>query len=264
MDLLSATIPLIDGPLQFVTLLNVVNQPMDLSKWMSFCDLRNLRTLLVDTGRLPTNFDERVAKGWSSHASENGAFQNLYAFILCAYNERRIITAQSMNYLLDLPNLHIVGLRGVHLPRVVDQSTLGWKQQRSDVHKYAQLAMGVTDSAFRSSQIAEDMTKLSTASSLARLHKQFWKEWPSPTLRDSVSKLVVRVGEAGDVNIFRVSYNLFSSFNVMVRNVVDVKEWRKRRADLISTPSTPQSRSQPRVRARAQRDFSSMLTSFGG
>lgn len=131
MDLFPDTFSLINVPQhKFVTLVNIVNQPMDLSRWMGICGLQNLRALLVDTGRLPTRFDDRVARGWSTHALENGAFGNLYSFVLCAYNERRVITAQSMSYLHDLPYLHVMGLRGVHLPKSADIDELGWSLQR--------------------------------------------------------------------------------------------------------------------------------------
>lgn len=130
MDLLALTFPMLDSlNHDFLTLVNIVNQPMDLSRWMSFCELRNLRTLLVDTGRLPTRFDERVARGWSAHAIENGAFGQLYAFILCAYNGRHTISRQSMNHLLDLPLLHMVCLRRVHLPKVTDEHNFGWRRE---------------------------------------------------------------------------------------------------------------------------------------
>ena len=132
LDLLVPTLPLIDSlDLTFVTLVNVVNQPMDLSRWMSFCDLRNLRALLVDTGRQPTRFDDRAARGWATRALENDQFQQLYSFSLCSYYSPQVVTKQTMRLLRDIPNLHVVCLRGVKASRsVTEDDDSGWNRQR--------------------------------------------------------------------------------------------------------------------------------------
>jgi hypothetical protein len=133
--LLTSTNSLLQSPdFRFVTLVNLLNQAMDLSRWMSLCDMTNLRALLVDTGQLPTRFDERVAKGWATHAKENSAFSHLHSFSLCSYNGRRtMMTGQAMKLLLDLPNLEVVGLRGVAAvdARELDnEPEFGWKRAR--------------------------------------------------------------------------------------------------------------------------------------
>lgn len=107
------------------------------------------------------------------------------------------------------------------------------------------------------------LTILSTASSLARLYAHFRSNWPYPALSDSVARLVIRVGDPGDINIFRVSYNLFSSFTIMTKDTGRLEG--KRRIDEASSSSsaTPQPRKPPKIRARAQKDFGDLFAHFG-
>jgi hypothetical protein len=131
-DLLAPSFALMDSlDLSFLTLITVVNQPMDLSRWMSFCDLQNLRALLVDTGRLPTRFDDRVSKGWAVHARENGRLKHLYSFSLCSMFNRQTITRQAMVQLQELPNLTLICLRGIRPEAPLsDSEDCGWTRQR--------------------------------------------------------------------------------------------------------------------------------------
>lgn len=254
--LLTSTIPLLQSPdLSFLTLVNILNQTMDLSRWMSLCELTNLRALLVDTGQLPTRFDERVAKGWATHAKENHAFSHLHSFSLCSYNGgRTAMTGQAMKLLLDLPNLVIIGLRGVAAvdARGLDkESEFGWKR-----------AQYVNDG--RSSGIPDGSglrSRTEAYASQVDLHEFIWTQWPSPQLDNSIPKLAIRVGDAGDSNIFRLSYNTFSSFTYMIRGTVTTEK----NMD-VPEASLPLKtlQSQSRMRKGAKKDTEDILSSLGG
>ena len=117
---------------QYLTLLNVVNQPMNYKRWMSLSQLPSLKVLFVDTGQTRTRFDERVARDWARSAMRDGAFGNLHAFVLCAYphRERKVFSAEMMKWLGQLPVLQVVGLRGVPLPSRFYEEGFGWVRQK--------------------------------------------------------------------------------------------------------------------------------------
>lgn len=124
LELLSSTFPLIESNAsQFLTLLHISKQRMNLSRWTDLCALKNLRALFVHTGSDPPNFDERVANGWASHALEGGAFRHLHSLSLCTYCND-LITGQTMIHLLDLPKLKVLRLKGV---RPVIHEDFDWK-----------------------------------------------------------------------------------------------------------------------------------------
>lgn len=105
----------------FITLLTVANQGMTHSSWLSLSELANLRVLLVDAGESSLRFTERVARNWISARG----MRNLYALVLCAYDEREAVSVRMMGCLSMLPHLHVVGLRGVYLAWEAE----GWVKQ---------------------------------------------------------------------------------------------------------------------------------------
>ena len=222
MELLAPTFPLIDSSSsKFLTLVTIVNQRMDLDRWMSLCELKNLRSLLVDTGRLAHGFDDRVAKGWTTHARANGALSQLHSFSLCSYNGlAATVSGRALDLLLDLPALTVLGLRGIH-PRSNDQ-TLGWKRQQYVDISLAQLnALKYANQ----SRVSHDPGRISHGeSNLASLYEQISEIWPSPAITEPIAKLVVCVGSTEDANVFRLSYGTISSFTRMIRRSVATKE----------------------------------------
>jgi hypothetical protein len=140
LDLLSAAFPLIDSnSSQFLTLLHISKQPMDLSRWMNICKLKNLRALFVDTGHDPCGFDERVAKGWANHALESGAFRRLRSLGLATWSIDEV-TGNSLIHLLQLPKLKVLRARG--LPIHVHEEDYGWEVVRSVIARFTRRYYG--------------------------------------------------------------------------------------------------------------------------
>ena len=174
MDLLTTTFSVMDSSsFQFLTLINIVNQQMDLDRWMSLCQLKNLRTLLVDTGRLLPQFDDRVAKGWASHAQDSGAFPQLHYFGLCGYQGCGL-RRSALEELLALPVLTVIALRGVRI--IENGKTIGWRRQQYVLHPGSNMYMK-TKSKQRITRELEQPSQVD--SSLVRLYAHMQSNWPS-------------------------------------------------------------------------------------
>lgn len=111
----------------------------------------------------------------------------------------------------------------------------------------------------RPDHITDSSSGSSANSSLASLYDRLQTNCPSPALSNSTPRLVVRVGDAADENVFRLSY-LLSSFTVMVR---DVARKKKNQNDAVPVPASIQPQQKPKMRKRAQKEFGDLLSSFG-
>lgn len=134
--LLASAIPFITSSnSRFLSLLTVSVHTMDRSEWSTLCSLTNLRMLAIQVEDKEQGFNDRVARTWSNHALENGAFPRLRSILFNKYHDQN--EAATLRYLSNLPALrflYFVGARPLSLLYGAD-GIGGWRQD----HEYVVL-----------------------------------------------------------------------------------------------------------------------------
>jgi hypothetical protein len=112
-DILQPTLTKITQPtLDYLTTLNIINQTMSRSEWVSLAKLKTLCTLLIDVSDCIQssnldNLDNQVVRAWATHAVEAGGFPQLRSLVLFT---QKGISLDSLRYLSRLPLLQLCNL----------------------------------------------------------------------------------------------------------------------------------------------------------